>query len=45
MILKLLNSLILFALHVDNMGVFPKPLSKKDEEKYFEMMYKGDKKR
>ncbi|MDY4414476.1 MAG: sigma-70 family RNA polymerase sigma factor [Ruminococcus sp.] len=43
MILKLLNSLILFALHVDNMGVFPKPLSKKDEEKYFEMMYKGDK--
>lgn len=43
MLLKLLNSLILFALHVDNMGVFPKPLSKKDEEKYFEKMYQGDK--
>jgi len=43
MILRLLSSLILFALHVDNMGVFPKPLSPKDEEKYFKLMAKGDK--
>jgi len=43
MILRLLSSLILFALHVDNMGIFPKPLSKKDEEKYFILMSQGDK--
>lgn len=44
MLLKLLNNLILFALHVDNMGIFPKPLSRKEEEKYFELMSNGDKK-
>ena len=43
MLLKLLSSLILFALHVDNMGIFPKPLSKKEEEKYFILMSQGDK--
>lgn len=43
MLLKLLSSLILFALHVDNMGIFPKPLSKKDEEKFFILMSQGDK--
>lgn len=44
MLLELLSKIILFALHVDNMGIFPKPLSRKDEEKYFELMSKGDKK-
>lgn len=43
MFLNFLSSLILFALHIDNMGVFPKPLSKKEEEKYFSLMEKGDK--
>lgn len=44
MLLELLSKIILFALHVDNMGIFPKPLSRKDEEKYFELMSQGDKK-
>ncbi|MDE5946587.1 MAG: RNA polymerase sporulation sigma factor SigK [Oscillospiraceae bacterium] len=43
MILKILSNIILFALHIDSMGVFPKPLSAKDEKKYFELMAKGDK--
>lgn len=42
-ILNLFSSWIFFALHVDSMGVFPKPLSKQKEEEYFEKMAKGDK--
>ena len=37
-ILNLFSSWIFFALHVDSMGVFPKPLSKQKEEEYFEKM-------
>lgn len=43
MILSFLSNLILFALHIDSMGIFPKPLSKKEEEKYFIEMSSGSK--
>jgi RNA polymerase sporulation-specific sigma factor len=33
-----IKSLVFFALHVENMSVFPKPLSKEEEEKYFKLM-------
>ncbi|MBP1564166.1 MAG: RNA polymerase sporulation sigma factor SigK [Oscillospiraceae bacterium] len=37
-IAEALKNLVFFALHVDNTGVFPKPLSKEEEEKYFRLM-------
>ena len=43
MFLKLLKDLIFFALHVDNTSVFPRPLTKKDEEECFIKMSQGDK--
>lgn len=43
MLLKLLKDLLFFALHVDNTSVFPRPLSKKDEEDCFIKMSHGDK--
>lgn len=43
MLLELFKNLILFALHVENNTVFPKPLSKKEEENCFRLMAEGDK--
>ena len=43
MLLKMLKDLLFFALHVDNTSVFPRPLSKKDEEDCFIKMSQGDK--
>ncbi|MCI1268579.1 MAG: RNA polymerase sporulation sigma factor SigK [Ruminococcus sp.] len=43
MIFSIIGNLIFFALHVDSMGIFPKPLSKKEETECFEKMAKGDK--
>ena len=43
MFLELLKSLFFFALHVDNTCVFPKPLTKKDEQECFRRMSEGDK--
>ena len=43
MFLKLLKDLIFFALHVDNTSVFPRPLTKNDEEECFIKMSQGDK--
>lgn len=43
MLLELLKNLIFFALHVESSAVFPKPLSKKDEEECFRKMAEGDK--
>lgn len=37
------KDLLLFALHFDNMGAFPKPLSAKEELRCFELMSRGDK--
>ena len=42
MLFQLLKNLFLFALHVDNSSVFPRPLSKKDEQECFEKMAAGD---
>ncbi|MBQ9898000.1 MAG: RNA polymerase sporulation sigma factor SigK [Ruminococcus sp.] len=42
MLLELLRNLFFFALHVDNSTVFPKPLSKAEEEKCFRLMSEGD---
>lgn len=42
MLLELLKNLFFFALHVDNGSVFPKPLSKKEEQACFEKMSEGD---
>ena len=42
MFIELLRNLFFFALHVDNSSVFPKPLSKKEEEKYFIKMSDGN---
>ncbi len=39
-----LNNLFFFALHVDSQNIFPKPLSKKEEEEYFKLMAEGDSK-
>ena len=44
MLLHLLRNLFFFALHIDNNTVFPKPLSKKDEEECFILMASGDQK-
>lgn len=43
MFIELLKNLIFFALHVENNTVFPRPLSKKEEEKCFQLMAAGDK--
>ncbi len=42
MFIELLRSLFFFALHIDNSSVFPKPLSKNEEEEYFIKMSQGD---
>ncbi len=41
-ILKLLNDILFFALHLENCGNFPKPLSAKEEEECFRLMASGD---
>ena len=43
MLLSLLSSWIFLALHVESMRVFPRPLSKKEEEECFIKMSQGDK--
>lgn len=43
MLFGFFSNLIIFALHVENMGVFPKPLSRQQEEEYFRLMAEGDK--
>ena len=42
MLQSILSNLFFLALHVDSRNVFPKPLSKKEEEEYFKLMGKGD---
>jgi len=42
MFIELLRNLFFFALHIENSAVFPKPLSKKEENECFELMSKGD---
>jgi RNA polymerase sporulation-specific sigma factor len=42
MFIELLRNLFFFALHIESSSVFPKPLSKKEEEECFELMSKGD---
>ena len=37
-----LSNLLFFALHIENNGVFPKPLSAKQEMEYFEKMADGN---
>ncbi len=37
-----LNNLLLLALHIDSKTVFPKPLSKAEEEECFRKMTEGD---
>ncbi|MBQ6034439.1 RNA polymerase sporulation sigma factor SigK [Ruminococcus sp.] len=44
MLMELLRNLFFFALHVENSSVFPKPLSKKEEQECFEAMSQGDNK-
>lgn len=43
MFIELIKSLFLFALHVENNTVFPKPLSKNEESECFARMSEGDK--
>jgi len=43
MLTELIKSLFLFALHVENNTVFPKPLSKNEEAECFARMSEGDK--
>lgn len=43
MFIELLRNLFFFALHIDNASVFPKPLSRKEEEECFRKMNSGDK--
>lgn len=43
MLLELLKNIFFFTLHVENNTVFPKPLSKKEEEECFVQMGNGDK--
>ena len=40
----ILNSLLLFALHLDTTSIFPEPLSQSEEKEYIERMRQGDKK-
>ena len=42
--LEILAGIIFLALHLDNYGVFPPPLSVDDEEKYLKLLASGDKK-
>ncbi|MBQ8297416.1 MAG: RNA polymerase sporulation sigma factor SigK [Ruminococcus sp.] len=42
MLLELLRNLIFFALHIESNTVFPKPLSKKEEEECFRLLAEGD---
>jgi len=42
MLLELLKNFFFFALHVDNNPVFPKPLSKAEEEECFKLMAQND---
>lgn len=42
MLLELLKNLVIFSLHVENSNVFPKPLSKSQEEEYFIKMASGE---
>lgn len=42
MLQSILSNLFFFALHVDSRNVFPKPLTKKEEEEYFKLMGEGD---
>ncbi len=42
MIFDIMRNLFFFALHVDNSAIFPRPLSKADEEKFFAEMAEGD---
>ncbi|WP_303790667.1 RNA polymerase sporulation sigma factor SigK [Ruminococcus flavefaciens] len=42
MVYELLRNLFFFALHIESSAVFPKPLSKKDENECFERMAEGD---
>lgn len=42
MFIELLRNIFFFALHVENSYVFPKPLTKKDEEECFRLMSHGD---
>ena len=42
--LEILAGIIFLALHLDNYGVFPPPLSADDEEKYLKLLASGDKK-
>lgn len=43
MFIELLRSLFFFALHIENSSVFPKPLTKKEEQECFDLMSQGDK--
>ena len=43
MLLELLRNIFFFALHIDSNTVFPKPLSKKEEEECFIRISEGDK--
>ncbi|SFX82348.1 RNA polymerase sporulation sigma factor SigK [Ruminococcus sp. XPD3002] len=43
MLIELLRNIFFFALHVDNSTVFPKPLSRREENECFEKMSEGDK--
>ncbi len=43
MLFEIIKNLIFFILHVDNVGMFPKPLSKAREEECFIKMAGGDK--
>lgn len=43
MLIELLKNFIFFALHFENNIVFPKPLSKKEEEECFSLMSQGSK--
>ncbi|MBR3767892.1 MAG: RNA polymerase sporulation sigma factor SigK [Clostridia bacterium] len=38
----LLSNMLIFALHLDNNGIFPPPLNSKDEKKYLELLSHGD---
>ena len=41
MFIELLRNLFFFALHIESSAIFPKPLSKKEENECFELMSKG----
>ncbi|MCR4637787.1 RNA polymerase sporulation sigma factor SigK [Ruminococcus sp.] len=42
MFIELLRNLFFFALHIESSSVFPKPLSKKEEDECFSLMSNGD---